>query len=688
MLGCSFVSSIRCSSSCSSLLGVIMDSSPVLRQQSHNKMHRDIMRAKNEQNKMPAHPKPSKLLSAPHLSKQNIENQVPGPSEIGGKAPVRPGVSRLPVLARSLHLPTPSDFSQSHSRWEAKPLAGKTKKKKPCTRPVPFNLSQPKISRVATENHPTLSVSKSRTGTHAVQPDKNVCNARLKTPKPQPALLNRGVEPSKGTSNGKAEENPYIQTSGHSWPTPSAVSSNTLSSIPNNNMHQTSVASSAPPASSAEACLDTMSLLSLKDPVRTLHACQNVQPTTEGDKGENFQSDHAALLSVLRNEGVRATDVGSATPQSNAYNYLPQRVSVMKSRQKAGSTTGLIKSMQFSPDPAALQSILQNEGVKGGGPVGATPRNSTCPSGRGTSIYTAQRVPLKKNRAEATGGAAAIAVKETPLKTWTPRRIRDTRHQPMSAPKWLPSTQQSPYAATPGLRSGKANIRPHQEEIVQRLFDDQEDEQTPNVTEKDPETQAEPIPAQVTITRSHCAEKLEVCGVAGIEVQEDQRRLVGGQTFFQAPHRESVIFFSTGKTLSKAPIFEKQESSARRKQHDPALPGHKEVPPESVPTCGIEPPVARLHRDLVVQRICAPSPAVAMLRRRYPPLEELLMDEEVASFTSVSVAAAPGFLPLRPRCGNPLASTLTSKEAFTFVPIGFNPSPGGFPPRSSPLQER
>lgn len=97
-------------------------------------------------------------------------------------------------------------------------------------------------------------------------------------------------------------------------------------------------------------------------------------------------------------------------------------------------------------------------------------------------------------------------------------------------------------------------------------------------------------------TRSHCAEKLEVCGVAGIEVQEDQRRLVGGQTFFQAPHRESVIFFSTGKTLSKAPIFEKQESSARRKQHDPALPVHKEVPPESVPTCGIEPPVARLHR--------------------------------------------------------------------------------------------
>ncbi|KAL6119731.1 uncharacterized protein ACO6RY_04248 [Pungitius sinensis] len=654
-----------------------MDSSPVLRQQSQNTMHRDIMRTKNEQNKMPGNTKPSKLLSTPHLSKQNMENQVPGLSESGGKVPVRPGVSRLPVLARSLRLQTPSNFSQSHSRWEAKPLAGKTKKKKPCTRPVPFNLSQPKISKVATENHQTLPLS---------IPDKNVCNTRPpKSLKPQPALLNCGEDSSKGTgtSHGKAEENTYRQISEQPRPSntfkASAVSSNALSFIPNNNVHQTSAASSALPAFSAEACFDNMSLLSLKDPVRTLHASQSVQLTTEGDKGENFQSDHAALLSVLRNEGVRATDVGSATPQSNAYNYLPQRVSVMKSRQKAGTTTELIQSMQFSPDPAALQSILQNEGVKGGGPLGATPRNSTCPSGRGTSIYTAQRVPLRKHRAEATGGAVAIAVKETPQKTWTPRRVRDTRHQPMSAVRWHPSTQPSPY----GLRSGKANLQPRQEEIVQRLFDDQEDEQSPNVTEKDPEVQAEPI-----LTRSHCAEEPEVCGVTGIGVKEGQQRIVGGQPFFQAPHRESVIFFSTGKTLSRAPIFEKQESTARHKQHGPLLPAHKEVPLESVPTCGVDLPVPRLHSDLVVQRICAPCPAVATLRKRFPPLEELRLDEEVASYTSLSVSAAPGFLPPRPRCGNPLASILHSKEAFTFVPIGFDPSPAGFPPRSSPLQER
>ena len=72
---------------------------------------------------MPAHPKSSKPLCAPHLSKQDIENKDPGNLEMGKKAPVRPGVSRLPVLAKSLPLQTPSDFSQSHCTWEEKPLA-------------------------------------------------------------------------------------------------------------------------------------------------------------------------------------------------------------------------------------------------------------------------------------------------------------------------------------------------------------------------------------------------------------------------------------------------------------------------------------------------------------------------------------------------------------------------------------
>ncbi|XP_031140246.1 uncharacterized protein LOC116039541 isoform X1 [Sander lucioperca] len=685
---------------CSSHLAIIMDSSPVLRQQSQNKIRSDFMRTKNEHNKMPADPKPCKGLSAPHLSNQNIENQDPGNSETGRKAPVRPGVSRLPVLAKSLCLPTPSDFSKSHCRWEEKPLAGKTKKKKPCTRPVPFNLSQPKSSRMATDNQQPLTVLQSRTGTHAVQPENNVCNARLKTqnisakPTKHPAMLNHNMDSTKGTgkSIGKATGS-TSQLSGQSGPSntlrTSATLSNPLPSIPNNAMHQTSTASSAQPTVSAEACLDNMSLLSLKDPAKMSHANQNMQLTTQGsfsksstDKEENFQSDHAALLSILRNEGVSATGLRSANSLSKPYNFLPQRVSVMKSRQKAGPTTGSVKSMQFSPDPAALQSILQNEGVKGRGPVGSTPRSSVCPSGRGTSIYTAQRVPVRKNCAEATRGPAAV--EEATQKNWTPQRVRNTRHQPMSAMKCYLSTPQSWYTGTPGLRSCKANLQPHQEEIVQRLFDDQEDEQSTNVAEKDAETREGQLPVQATTTKSHCEEKAEASRVSSEkeEVKEEQS-IVGGQPFFQAPQRESVIFFSTGKTLLRAPRFEK-----RHEPHGPVLPVHEEMSSVSVPVCQTNPSVQSLHRDLIVQKTCAPSLAVAMLRKRLPCLEELRMDEEVASYTSGSVPAAPGFLPLQPRCGNPLASILHSEESFKFVPIGFNLSFGPSSPRSSPLQER
>ncbi|XP_051281743.1 uncharacterized protein troap isoform X1 [Dicentrarchus labrax] len=753
-----------------------MDSSPVLRQQSQNKIRSDFLRMKNEHNKMPAHPKPSKLLSAPHPPNQDIENKNPGNSEIDKKAPVRAGVSRLPVLAKSLRLQTPSDFSQSHSRWEEKPLAGKTKKKKPCTRPIPFNLSQPKSSRMATENQQPLTVSQSRTGAHVAN---NVCNGRLKTqhinakPTQHPVPLNSHVDSTKGSGkcNGKATEENAPQLSGQTGPSntfkTSAPLSHPLSFIPDNAVQQNSTTSSAKSAFNAEACLDNMNRLSLKDQTKTSHPSQNTQLTAQGnfsksstDKVENFQRDHAALLSILRNEGVSATGLGSATPQSKPYNYLPQRVSFMKSQQKSGPTSGSMKLMQFSPnsaalqsilqnegvkvggpvgatplnsarpsgrgtsvytaqrvparknhaeapggpagsmklvqfspDSAALQSILQNEGVKVGGPVGATPLNSARPSGRGTSIYTAQRVPNRKNRAEATGGPVAGVLKDSPLKKWTPQRVRDTRHQPMSAMKWHLSTHQSPYAGTPGLRVCKTNPQPCQEqEVVQRLFDD-EDERSANVTDKDPETQAEQLPVRATTTKSHCEEKVKTSRANSDE--DEEQRIVGGQPFFQAPQRESVIFFSTGKKLLRAPRFVQQESSDHHEQHGPfsseqrkVLPVQEEASSVPEPSSRIKPPVQSLHRDHIVQKTCSLSPAVAMLRKRLPPLEELRMDEEVATYTSASVLATPGFLPPRPRCGNPLASILHFEEASGFVPIGCDLSSGPSSPQSSPLQER
>lgn len=67
--------------------------------------------------------------------------------------------------------------------------------------------------------------------------------------------------------------------------------------------------------------------------------------------------------------------------------------------------------------------------------------------------------------------------------------------------------------------------------------------------------------------------------------------------------------------------------------------------------------------DFIVQKTCAVSSAVAMLRKRLPPFEELRLDEEVATYTSMCVSAATGFLPPRSRCGNPLATMLHFEES-------------------------
>ncbi len=46
------------------------------------------------------------------------------------------------------------------------------------------------------------------------------------------------------------------------------------------------------------------------------------------------------------------------------------------------------KAGLFFPDPSALRSILQSDGTRLGEHVGVTPRAPTCPTGRGTSIYS------------------------------------------------------------------------------------------------------------------------------------------------------------------------------------------------------------------------------------------------------------------------------------------------------------
>lgn len=173
-------------------------------------------------------------------------------------------------------------------------LQGKAKKKKPCTRPIPFNLSQPKSSRVTTENEQLLTVSQSRTASRAVHPTKNICNDRLKTPNSNskltkhPATLDSNVDSTKGAgkSQGKTSQPPgqcvpssKLKTSANSSHLPSSVSNNTL---PQNNA-----------ASSAQACADNMNLLSLRSPTKTPNAPQNMQLTA---KGKPSKSSNGKLI--------------------------------------------------------------------------------------------------------------------------------------------------------------------------------------------------------------------------------------------------------------------------------------------------------------------------------------------------------------------------------------------------------
>lgn len=73
--------------------------------------------------------------------------------------------------------------------------------------------------------------------------------------------------------------------------------------------------------------------------------------------------------------------------------------------------------------------------------------------------------------------------------------------------------------------------------------------------------------------------------------------------------------------------------------------------------------------DPVGQKSRSVSSAVLLLRKRLPPLEDLRLDEEVATYTSVSVQATLEFVPPRPCCGNPLASILHFKESTVSISL-------------------
>lgn len=267
---------------------------------------------------MPMQTTSVKPSCAPHPSKRN-ENKDPANTEIVQKASVLPRVSRLPVPVKNLHLHTPSDFTQSHCKWEEKPLTvsnafsptfisffiiillfllkvslycyvlcaflqGKARKKKPCTRPIPFNLSQPNSSRVTADEEPLQTVPRSRTATRPPHHSNNICNDRLKTPNSKqskpPATSDDNLDSTQGAgkSQGKTP-----QTGGQCGPSRKlktlANSYDSISTLSQNNA-----------TASAQSCVDDMNLLSLRSPTKTRGAPHNTQMAAKSKPSESLNS--------------------------------------------------------------------------------------------------------------------------------------------------------------------------------------------------------------------------------------------------------------------------------------------------------------------------------------------------------------------------------------------------------------
>ncbi|XP_053704525.1 uncharacterized protein troap isoform X2 [Synchiropus splendidus] len=481
------------------------DSPAVLRPQTRsNQINSDCLRSNNVSNK---ELRSSRTGSAPP-PKENSENQDPLKSNTNKKTAFRPKVSRLPVPVKSLQPP-------SHSGWEDKPLTGKATKKRCTTRPVPFNLSQPRGSRVNSLTSPALLQ----------------CAASAQTFRPK----------SK----------------------PGSVTASLLGP--------------SVPATSAHRDNSTALSSRVKDPAVTPQAC-------ELDQKEKSSRSRQLLRTA--------------------------RVPVKRTQEKTPATQGSLKSAQFSTDPAALRSILQNEGLK-------TP--TACPA-RNTPLSSALRVPVRK--------AAESCV--TPAQRWSPQRVQDTRHKPMSSMKW--------FHSCPSHRVGnRSTCQLPREAVVQRLFED------PPSQEQDPVSQELHQSASTTeVTRS------------GLDQCPEESGQQQPQPFLQHQQRDSVIFFSTGKKTFRSSHFEKRQHHVNQPQPGPLTSAGTEA------ACLLKPP-----QDM--SKTLGPASA---LRQRLPLLEDLLLDLEISTYTSIP---ASGVTATGPRCGNPVASFLLCEESKSFVPIVLDP---------------
>ncbi|XP_031421616.1 tastin isoform X2 [Clupea harengus] len=759
-----------------------------------------MLKTHNEHCKAPGSVKVSKSSTFHHGSKRGVENQDPSAPERGAiTANKLKGVSRLPVLVKSLQLPATTDPTQM--KWQERPLLGKEKRKKACTKPQPFNLSQPRVSRLGTLKQEPASLGntgtlrtlpttrparprpaktqstlhpKPKTGTAVpvrtkpAEPgtfcgaSKNIGSLPAQTSNPLNGatvdqchnVLSRlghgGSTTKKQTFHGEPDSLPTLRCAvpeshatdktatlldvfkdisthlsgislASSKHAASALDDGLSEACGHNTPFRTPRSHAAPqrvavktksqtahptpgfckPGNTTDGfCPDPSALRSilqsegvsasglqgtaprpsfcpsgratsvyLPQRVSVLKSAQRKKAESNTGKAQTFLPDPAALGSILRNEGVQpGGHLGGATPSGRATSiYTAQRVPVSKSRTEGGSGAPEI-SVTFSPDPAALSSILRNEGIQAGG---ATPHASACPSARGTSIYTAQRVPVTKSRAEiiaASLGPVRSSPSLTPAVKWTPLRVPNTK--PQSTKRLLSVYRTPKFSGSPGLRGVQppsAELPAHKEDdVVQTLFKEQEEEEKMEDDDEEPQT----VPELEAEAKPLVTEEAEMAG-------PQQAEETGSRgPFLQAVHRESVIMLCSGQNLFRqtpargtTPATDTQAPSSTTKPHCPST-----RPVGTLPGPLQQPSGSKVTTNLestVPTKVTSLCRKRALeLRRRLPALEELFLDEECATYMS-----QPQYCAALPRCSNPVANRLLFQDSTCFLPIGQLTSP-------------
>ncbi|XP_051518982.1 uncharacterized protein LOC127420601 isoform X2 [Myxocyprinus asiaticus] len=683
-----------------------------------------------------------KLCAVPS-SKRGTENLDPNASTEAGKGVNKlRGVSRLPVLARSLQ-PGLTDLTQN-PKWEQRPLTVKAQKKRTCTKPVPFKLSQ---SRIHSQRNTVATGKAHLTPSAQLTPEAKLRNlnpsARTETTSHKattPCVLRtqanksqqlgaQSVVPQPGDVKSVASTKAMASGSTDGYP-PAVCSQIDLSSrLGSITLVQSKLSKDSSLSHSYKTALSKVDVGFDCHAPKNKHGFQTIQ-TKQSATDIQSHASTTDMHSVLPCDGSSSGGaqcmmprLSTCPPGPGTSNNMPQRVSVKKSHR--GIDRNADNAGSFSPDLSSLRSILQNEGIKVGDHFGATPRASTCPTGRGTSIYSAQRVPAKKTQkqtpVEATsptksavsfspdpaalcsilqnegvrlGGAGGATPRVSTCLTGRGTSIYSAQRVPMKKTKTeaTATVAAASHCAnrTPVMKWTPQRVPNTKPQSMRKLFTGQKTSRfrnSPGVSEphdpstevltchegddvvqrlfKEPEQmddeQMKKDDISLEILNSHQTAEPH------IHIKNDDKK--AAQPFIQAAHRGSVIVFSSSqRLLGSGRPQEKPLAGAPLQLCRDSDTSHCTLPLLSDQSNGSQiTPILDYTKQINTgtKSQSKVPPLVSALRQRHTPLEELFLDDECATYTSRLLSC-----PVQPRCGNPVATTLLFQDSTCFLPIG------------------